>query len=129
LVWTCCLNEPTPIPTPPKALPKACTECGACCYGNGLRYVPVSGDDHLRLGEAAEASTNFVGNRCYMRMVKRRCAALRGSFAEGRCSCSLYETRPEPCRQLERGSAECRAVLARQGTERAHEELPMHGES
>jgi Fe-S-cluster containining protein len=119
-----CLSESPPTPRASTEVPGTCTECGACCYGNGPRYIAVSGDDHLRLGDAAESSTIFVGNRCYMRMVERRCVALRGSFAERRCSCSLYETRPEACRRLERGSVGCRAVLARQGIERAHEELP-----
>jgi hypothetical protein len=95
-------------------LPNTCTACGACCYGDGPRYLPVSGDDHQRLGDAAERLTHFVGNRCYMRMSERRCVGLSGSYEEKRCSCAVYETRPESCRRLERGSLECRAVLERE---------------
>jgi Fe-S-cluster containining protein len=95
-------------------LPANCTECGACCYGDGPKYVRVTGSDYSRLGERAVGVTHFEGNRCYMRLVERRCSALDGSFRERRCSCSLYDSRPEPCRALEHGSAECRAVLERE---------------
>jgi hypothetical protein len=66
------------------------------------------------LGERAASATRFLGNRCYLRLVERRCNALAGSFGERRCSCTLYNSRPEACRALVRGSAECRAVLDRE---------------
>lgn len=87
-----------------------CLDCGACCFGQGARYVPVSGDDHARLGAWAEELTQFVGNRCYMRMVDDHCAALYSS-ADGRFLCGVYEARPQTCRDLERGGGACRAEL------------------
>lgn len=67
----------------------------------------VGGDDYARLGEDAEALTVFVGNRCYMRMFEGHCASLVADTATGELTCSTYATRPEVCRALARGSAEC----------------------
>ena len=85
-----------------------CLRCGACCFGDGERYVPVTGDDHARLGDAAEVFTVFIGNRCFMRMEAGHCAALELT-ADGRFVCSVYPTRPETCRELARGGAACHA--------------------
>ncbi|MET0284002.1 MAG: YkgJ family cysteine cluster protein [Polyangiales bacterium] len=84
-----------------------CLQCGACCFSRLDTYVRVSGDDHARLGEAADALTAFVGNRCYMRMERGHCAALEVS--PGRYACRIYEQRPQVCRDLERGSPSCEA--------------------
>jgi len=98
-----------------------CLRCGACCFGDGERYVPVTGDDHARLGEAAERLTQFVGNRCYMRMEAGHCAALEIT-ADGRFVCTVYAERPATCRDLERGGPACQAELATKG-ERARQAL------
>ena len=90
-----------------------CTSCAACCFGDGERYVPVTGDDHERLGALAAIWTRFVGHRCYMRMVDGHCAALERDPATGRWVCRLYERRPAVCRDLERGSPACDAERLR----------------
>lgn len=66
----------------------------------------VTGDDYARLSDHAEASTWFVGNRCYMRMAEGHCAALVVE-PDGRFACSVYELRPECCRALARDSDAC----------------------
>jgi Fe-S-cluster containining protein len=83
-----------------------CLRCGACCFSKLATYVQVTGDDHLRLADDADALTHFVGNRCYMRMLDDHCAALR-LVSTGELVCSVYETRPTVCRDLERGSGAC----------------------
>lgn len=93
--------------------PHDCGTCAACCFGDGERYVRVTGDDHARLGAQASAWTRFVGNRCYMRMVDGHCAALVRDAATGRFACGVYELRPEVCRALERGSPACDAERLR----------------
>lgn len=90
----------------------ACLACGACCFGDTERYVPVSGDDYARLGQAAETLTNFLENRCFMRMEHGHCAALRIE-PEGRLVCTVYEQRPDVCRELARGGPACAAERAR----------------
>jgi hypothetical protein len=84
-----------------------CLSCGACCFADRPDYVPVRGDDYERLGDAAESLTAWVGNRCFMSMRDGRCAALALEPATGRFVCGVYDARPDTCRTLARGSAEC----------------------
>ena len=93
----------------PSSIPQ-CLSCGACCFGEGDRYVRVTGDDHARLGDEAERLTLFVDNRCFMRMHAGHCAAL-AVRADGRFVCEIYAQRPSVCRDLGRGSRECQAEL------------------
>jgi uncharacterized protein len=88
-----------------------CLDCGACCFSTLETYARVSGSDHTRLAERAEALTVFVGNRCYMRLVDGHCAALFIDVASRRFVCSVYETRPTVCRELERNSPACEAEI------------------
>lgn len=87
-----------------------CLDCGACCFSQLAKYVRVTGSDHARLGERAEDLVTFDGNQAYMRMVDGHCAAL--SVSDGSWACTTYETRPQICRDLARGSAECAGELA-----------------
>jgi Fe-S-cluster containining protein len=84
-----------------------CLACGACCFSRLETYVRVTGDDHARLGERAGELVRFDGNRAYMRMVDGHCAALRVERISGRFVCNAYETRPQTCRDLARGSGAC----------------------
>lgn len=84
-----------------------CLACGACCFADLPYYVPVRGDDHLRLGDAAEALTTWRGTRCFMAMRDGHCAALQVDTDAGHFVCSVYPDRPDTCRTLARGSAEC----------------------
>lgn len=90
----------------------ACLVCGVCCFSRLDAYVRVSGDDHARLGDRAEELTSFDGNRACMRMVEGHCAALHIEGNAGRFVCSVYETRPDVCRELARGSGACRGEIA-----------------
>jgi len=91
----------------------ACEACAACCFGEGERYVPVTGDDHERLGSEAARWTRFVGNKCYMHMQDGHCAALVRESGSGRMLCGIYEQRPQVCRDLERSSPVCAAERLR----------------
>jgi uncharacterized protein len=72
--------------------------------------VRVTGDDHDRLGDAVDDLVHFVGNRAYMRLAGGHCAALRIEL-EGRFACTVYERRPDACRDLERASPQCAGEL------------------
>lgn len=76
-------------------------------------YVAVTGDDHARLGEDAEAHVVFHGNKAFMRMENGRCGALR--LVDGRFLCGVYEDRPDTCRDLARDSGACRGEIAAKG--------------
>lgn len=89
-----------------------CLSCGTCCFSNLETYVPVTGDDHARLGDAADALVVFHGTRAYMKMVDGHCAALRVDATAARFECTIYEARPSTCRDLERGSPACEGEIA-----------------
>jgi uncharacterized protein len=92
--------------------PPACLACGTCCFSRLETYVPVTGDDHARLGEHAERLVVFHGNRAFLRMEDGHCAALHVDTAANAFVCTVYDQRPETCRALARGSAECHGELA-----------------
>jgi len=92
--------------------PPDCLRCGVCCFSTLDRFVRVTGDDHARLGDEAAKLVTFVGNRAYMRLEDGHCAALRIDTDTRRFVCRVYRARPELCRELERGSAQCRGERA-----------------
>jgi len=73
-------------------------------------FVRVTGADWERLGADAENSAHFIGHRAFMRMKDGHCAGLEIKHSpEGAREffCTLYEKRPQICRDLARGSPEC----------------------
>jgi hypothetical protein len=89
-----------------------CLTCGVCCFSLLENYVRVTGDDHARLGERGDELARFDGNRAYMRMIDGHCAALRIEKKSRQLVCSIYDVRPDACRELARGSSACRGELA-----------------
>jgi Fe-S-cluster containining protein len=77
--------------------------------------VRVLGSDHERLRERADDLTHFIGNRCYMKRTHGQCAALAVEVTTGRFVCSVYQQRPDVCRDLERASPQCRAEIHEKG--------------
>ncbi|WXA95779.1 zinc/iron-chelating domain-containing protein [Pendulispora brunnea] len=75
----------------------------------------MSGDDYQRLGERAEDLVWFDANRAYMRMSDGHCAALVVHKDTGEFLCSVYETRPQTCRDLARGSGACLGEIDTKG--------------
>jgi len=72
----------------------------------------------------------WIGNAAFMRIERvagdhgndddatpgrQKCIALRIDPSNGSFACSIYETRPQVCRDLERGSGACRGELAAKG--------------
>ncbi len=89
-----------------------CLECGVCCFSRLETYVPVTGDDYSRLGERTDELVRFDGNKAFMRMLDGHCAALVVEKSSGRLVCGAYDTRPQTCRDLTRGSSACRGEIA-----------------
>ena len=79
----------------------------------------VTGEDWSRLGPEAPRLAHFIGHRAYLRMTDGHCAALalRPDPATGATHhvCTIYERRPQVCRDLARGSPECEAEIALKG--------------
>lgn len=88
-----------------------CVRCGACCFSESDRHARVTGDDYERLGDAAAELVTWLGNQAFMRIDRTgpagRCAALVIDASSGTFLCSVYERRPQVCRDLERGSPAC----------------------
>ncbi len=76
----------------------------------------VSGADYGRLGDEAESMVTWTADRAFLRLIAEgRCAQLASSATlsgENEVHCRIYAQRPEPCRELERGSPGCLAELA-----------------
>ena len=92
--------------------PDDCRRCGVCCFSDSSEYVWVRGDDWAQLGDDADKLAHFIGHRAFMRMREGHCAALAvRRDAENRAEffCTIYDRRPQICRDLARGSAECEA--------------------
>jgi Fe-S-cluster containining protein len=80
------------------------------------------------LGDDAEQLVTWIGNAAFMRLERvngadgadaddtgagrRKCIALSIDASSGSFACSIYETRPQVCRDLERGGSACRGELA-----------------
>jgi Fe-S-cluster containining protein len=95
-------------------IPTDCRRCGLCCFSESEEYVWVRGDDWSRLGEEAERLAHFIRHRAFMRMHEGHCAALDvRTMADGvkEYFCTIYERRPQICRDLARGSPECEAEI------------------
>lgn len=74
--------------------------------------MPVTGNDHERLGDEVDELVVFFENRAFLKVVAAahgtpllRCAALQ--VTDGRFACRVYDRRPQICRDLERGSPAC----------------------
>jgi hypothetical protein len=90
--------------------PTDCLRCGVCCFSQLETFVRVTGDDWTRLGDVAEEMAHFIGHRAYMKMADNHCAALelrRTPGGEPEFFCTVYENRPQVCRDLARGSPQC----------------------
>jgi Fe-S-cluster containining protein len=77
------------------------------------RYVRVTGEDHARLRPEDARLVVFHENRCFMRMTEGHCAAL--ARTGGEWLCSIYERRPQLCRDFERGGPACEHERAVRG--------------
>jgi hypothetical protein len=84
----------------------------------------VTGDDYGRLGDDAERLVTWIDNLAFMRLESvtdvshihvngppHRCAALGIDVVMGTFACSVYERRPQVCRDLERGSGACHGEI------------------
>ncbi len=78
----------------------------------------MTGDDHARLGDDAESLVTWIGNVAFMRLQHlgdasgpRGCVGLALDSLLGTFACSIYERRPQVCRDLERGGGACLGEL------------------
>lgn len=84
-----------------------CTSCGVCCFSDDPKYLRVANVDRDRLGPLAEQLTTQIGDDTFLRLVDGHCCALVYDPAKHEFLCSVYESRPDVCRWLARGSGVC----------------------
>lgn len=104
-----------------------CETCGACCASpwNSDGYIRLANDDLPRIqrlgleivsepqqGDDADAVTPRLGT-C-LSEGQRVCAAFAGCIGV-RCGCSIYDDRPQACRQLVPMGPFCKAARQRFG--------------
>jgi len=91
-----------------------CLACGACCMAfrvsfywaeAAVRGVPDALTEQVNPHYLCMAGTNARNPRC---------AALQGPPG-GPVSCTIYEQRPEPCREVQIGDDKCVRARARHG--------------
>ena len=101
-----------------------CQSCGACCHNMDYNvkrdledYVEVNVRSGLLEDDETARKYTFVRKgKHYMRMVgpQPRCIALEGTLGK-RVACTVYESRPTPCRKVQSGSHECLARRRERG--------------
>jgi Fe-S-cluster containining protein len=98
-------------------IPADCEKCGECCHSDTVTFVPLNPEDKERLGDEWADLTQQVDGQTYMKMQGGACVALDAS--QGLSRCSIYDARPEVCREFLQSSPECRSVLVDAGRLRA----------
>lgn len=101
-----------------------CTECGFCCFFPDPRYVLLFEPDLERLGELVPQVTVEIKGRAFLRMAEGHCVALKQDGE--RWLCSIYDRRPQLCRDFARGIETCREVVAERHP-RVRRRLPVTG--
>ncbi|HEU4727726.1 MAG TPA: YkgJ family cysteine cluster protein [Kofleriaceae bacterium] len=108
-----------------------CRTCGACCCGeldDSDGFADVTPADIARMTRYARSrlhrerfgidvdrvSTHAV----FSEEFGKTCGFLRGTPGE-RCSCGIYESRPDACRAFKAGSRRCREARREMGMEAA----------
>ncbi len=94
----------------------SCQGCGACCASFRVDFS-VHELDEMGGTVPAGLAVEVSGSTCRMRGTDHqpvRCAALTGVIGRS-VACGIYEWRPGPCRELERGSDACEKARLRHG--------------
>lgn len=94
-----------------------CLSCGACCsaYRVSFYWAESTADPD---GHVPVALTNSLGplTRCMKGTDSHRphCAALAGEVGKS-VSCTIYEQRPSPCREVRTGDDFCQRARQQHG--------------
>ena len=85
-----------------------CQSCGACCsYSADWPRFSIEEDEQLEKIPEAFVAADLSGMRCD----GQRCLALSGEIGK-HVACTIYDIRPEVCRECMPGDPEC--LMARE---------------
>lgn len=90
-----------------------CNQCGNCC--SNLEYIPIDSEDIARFkmagredlsAESGSVDWEYAGGTGLFRNKKsRRCSYLKKVGNEEYYSCSIYDVRPNACRNFGEGTS------------------------
>jgi Fe-S-cluster containining protein len=91
-----------------------CLSCGACCMTYRVSFYWAEADQRCLPPALIERVNAHVSCMAGTNANAPRCAALRGEPG-GSIACTVYEQRPEPCREVQIGDDKCRRARAHHG--------------
>jgi len=91
-----------------------CLACGACCMSFRVSFYWAEAEARGLPAALTEQVNPFYACMAGTNSERPRCAALRGD-AGGQVACSVYERRPEPCREVQPGDDKCGRARSRHG--------------
>lgn len=100
-----------------------CLSCGACCAFYRVSFYWAEAEHH---GIDAAALRQVNPRLACMAGTDRqppRCHALQGAVGR-RVACSIYASRPSPCRELQPGEEKCAKARAAHGLPPLEMDLP-----
>jgi Fe-S-cluster containining protein len=91
-----------------------CLTCGACCMTYRVSFYWAEADARGLPPALTEQVNPFYSCMAGTNAAQPRCLALQGPLG-GPVACSVYEQRPDPCRELQVGDDKCVRARARHG--------------
>lgn len=92
--------------------PRSCARCGGCCSHYKTVEVSPREENVAWLQKNGYLQPELAANGTHQMILDkdRRCIGLEGKVGE-LVNCSIYEHRPDACRQYVPGDAQCRTVI------------------
>ena len=91
-----------------------CLSCGACCMTYRVSFYWAEADARGLPAELTEQLNPHFSCMAGTNASQPRCAALRGQPGAA-IACTVYEQRPEPCREVQIGDEKCLRARAHHG--------------
>jgi Fe-S-cluster containining protein len=91
-----------------------CQQCGACCAAFRVSFYWAEAPQGGLPDELIERVNAHLACMVGTNQQAPRCSALRGVVGDD-VTCTVYEARPSPCREVEPGSEKCNKARARHG--------------
>ena len=91
-----------------------CTDCGACCACFRVSFYWSEAEARGLPAHLVETVNPWMSCMAGTNSRQPHCAALQGNVGQT-VACTIYEQRPEPCREVQAGDGQCRKARAHYG--------------